>query len=164
MEQGGWLDQLIMAVLGFLNQPWVTIVVSADTGLAVAYLARAAPPKGARGRAEAREHWAFIKERPSAFLAGAFMIYSALRTAPRLVLPSSHFACEWTTKPPGIPVQECRWVTEGRVGLAYDYTLGQWARDFGTSLLQEAVFGLVGAAVGFLLATIVVRRRRRTAA
>ena len=37
MEQGGWLDQLLMAVLGFLNQQWLATGVALVGGAPVAF-------------------------------------------------------------------------------------------------------------------------------
>ena len=154
MEKDGWLDQLLMAVLGFLNQTWLSIAVALVGGAVVAYLARLSPKKD----------WEFISDWPGRILFGAFLLLANIKSVPRLVLPETNFVCDKELGEFGIPVStNCRWITEGTVHTVQDYTLGDWFSDFLSAILQDAVFGAIGAAVGFLVGTLVLRSRRAAA-
>jgi uncharacterized membrane protein YeaQ/YmgE (transglycosylase-associated protein family) len=151
VEKGGWLDQILLAILGFLNQSWLSITVALVGGAVVAYLARVSP----------KNDWEYLKEGPGKVLSAAFFLLAAVRSAPRLVIPETRFVCDRVTGEFGIPVSaNCRTVTEGTVGVVYDYTLGDMLYDFFFSMVQEVVFGLIGAAVGIIVATVVRRSRR----
>jgi len=152
VEKGGWLDQILLAVLSFLNQSWLSITVALVGGGLVAFLARVSP----------KNDWEYLREGPGKVLSVAFLLLAAVKSAPRLAVPDFHFVCDRVPGEFGIPVStNCRTVTEGTVGVVYDYTLADLAHDFFFSMVQEVVFGLIGAAVGIILATI-VRWSRRT--
>ena len=151
VDKGGWLDQLLLAVLGFLNQPWLSIGVALVGGAAVAYLGRVSP----------KNDWEYISEWPGRVLLGAFVVLANIKSVPRLVFPAWHFVCDKVPGEFGIPVStDCHWESEGTIHTVQDYTFGDWAHDFFGSLVQDAILGLVGAGVGFLIGTIVVRSRR----
>jgi len=155
VEKGGWLDQILLAILGFLNQSWLSITVALVGGGLVAYLGRVSP----------KEDWEYLKDGPGKVLSVAFLLLAAAKSAPRLAVPEWHFVCDRTTGEFGIPVStNCRTVTEGTVGVVYDYTLGDMVHDFFFSMVQEVVFGLIGAAIGIIIATVVRWSRRTTKA
>jgi hypothetical protein len=150
MEKDGWLDQLLLGILNLLNHPLLAVVVALGGGFAVALLARLSP----------KEDWEFIKEGPGVVLTGAFLLLAGIKSAPRLVLPETSFVCDRTTGPFGIPeTSNCRWTSTGTTHLAYDYTFGDFVREFISSLALEGVLGALGAGLGILVALIVRRRR-----
>lgn len=152
MEQGGWLDQLILGILNFLNAPALAVLVAFGGGLLVALLGRLSP----------KDDWSFIKEGPGRVLAAAFLLLAVLRTTPRLVVPQGRFVCESAPGPLGLPqTTGCEYVTDGTIHVAYDYTLADMARDFAVSLGQDAVLGAVGVGLGIIVAALVRRRRQR---
>jgi hypothetical protein len=155
VEKGGWLDQILLAILGFLNQSWLSVTVALVGGAVVAYLARVSP----------KNDWEYVRDGPGNVLSVAFLLLAAVKSAPRMVVPETSFVCDRTTGEFGIPVStNCRAVTDGTVGFVYDYTLGDLVHDFFFSMVQEVVFGLIGAAVGVILATVVRWSRRTTKA
>lgn len=109
MEKGGWLDQLLLNVLGFLDQQWLGVAVAVVGGFGVAYLARRSP----------KQDWAFVREGPAAFLSGVFLV---------LAVAEQHALSEFWSK--------------------FFWTLG---RDF--------ILAGIGYAAGFVVATIVLRRK-----
>jgi hypothetical protein len=150
VEKGGWLDQILLAVLGLLNQSWLSITVALVGGAVMAYLARVSP----------RNDWEYLREGPGKVLSVAFLLLAAVKSAPRLAIPETRFVCDRVPGEFGIPVStNCRTVTEGTVGVVYDYTLGDMVYDFFFSMVQEVVFGLIGAAIGIIAATVVRRSR-----
>ena len=152
MEQGGWLDQIILGVLNVLNAPVVAVLVAVGGGFLVALLGRLSP----------KDDWSFIKEGPGRVLLVAFLLLAALRSTPRLIVPQGQFQCETTPGPLGLPqTTGCEYVTNGSIQVAYDYTLGDMARDFAVSLGQDVVLGALGAGLGIIVAAIVRRNRRR---
>jgi hypothetical protein len=152
MEKDGWLDQLLLGILRFLTDPWLGMGVALVGGAAVAYLARVSPGPD----------WEFIKEWPGKALLGAFLLYSSLRSTPRLVMPEIEFLCDEGTGPFGSTVTtNCRTELHGEVATVQDYTLLDTARDFALSFAQETAVGLVGAGLGLLVARSVLRARSR---
>ena len=150
MEENGWLDQILVGVLGFLNQPWLAITIAIGGGFAVAYLARKSP----------KNDWEFIQEWPSGVLTGAFVVLACAKSAPRLVLPTTRYSCDRVPGPLGIPVTaNCHWITDGTLHTVQDYTMADLLRDFFASLVQDAVFTAVGASAGIVVAVMVLRRR-----
>jgi hypothetical protein len=149
VDKGGWLDQLLLGVLGFLNQRWLGLVVTLGGGFLVAYLARRSP----------KQDWAYIKEGPGAVLTGAFLLLAALKSVPRLAVPKTSFTCDHAPGLLGIPeATNCRWISEGAVGMVYDYTLGDFAAEFFGGLLRDFVLGGLAYAAGFAVATAVTWR------
>jgi hypothetical protein len=150
MEKDGWLDQFLLGILNVLNQPLLAVVVALGGGFAVALLARLSP-KG---------DWEYLKEGPGAVLTGAFLLLAGIKAVPRLVLPETNFVCDRTTGPLGVPeTGDCRWTSSGTTHVVYDYTFGDFLREFASSLVLDVVLGGLGAALGILVAMIVRRRR-----
>jgi len=73
VEKGGWLDQILLAILGFLNQSWLSITVALVGGGLVAYLGRVSP----------KEDWEYLKDGPGKVLSVAFLLLAAAKSAPR---------------------------------------------------------------------------------
>src|SRR5215207_4744179 len=146
MEKDGWLDQFLLGILNVLNHPVLAVVVALGGGFAVALLARLSP----------KEDWEYIKEGPGAVLTGAFLLLAGLKAVPRLVFPESHFVCDRTTGPLGLPeTGDCRWTSTGTTHLVYDYSFGDFLRDLASSLVLDVVLGGLAAGLGILVATIV---------
>jgi hypothetical protein len=144
MEKDGWLDQAIYAVLNFLNQTWLGVIVALASGCAVAFLARRSP----------HEDWEFIRDGPDKLLLGAFLALAALKSAPRLVLPKSDFVCDAGVDPTyGLPVQtNCRFVANGDFEFVSDYTIVDMLKEFVTSAVISGACVAIGGAVGLLVA------------
>jgi hypothetical protein len=146
VEKGGWLDQILLGILSFLNQPWVGITVGLGGSILVAFLARLSP----------KRDWEYISEGPGKLLAYAFIAYAFLRSVPRLVMPKSTFVCDRQPGPFGIPqTTNCHFVTSGRMHFEYDYTLLDFGKDVLFSIVQDIVFGSAGFVVGLILGTLV---------
>jgi hypothetical protein len=142
VEKGGWLDQLLAAVLGFLTNPWLSAVVAFVGAAVVACLARLSPKKD----------WDYIKEGPGRFLFFAFILfYGAQVGVPRYVPPVYDFACS-------TPDSGCDVVAKPGY-FAYDYTAGNFWRDLGISFLQDLIVGGLGVLVGIVVARAVLARR-----
>ena len=153
MEKGGWLDQILLGILGFLNQQWLAIAVALVGSCAVTYLARTSP----------KRDWEYLKEGPGNLLLGAFVLFAVVRSAPRLVIPKTTFGCERRPGAFGIPVStDCRAVSSGTVHVVYDYTVVDLVRELVDSAVTDLVFGAGGVAAGFVVGTLVRRRRRTT--
>ena len=151
MEQGGWLDQIILGVLNLLNAPVVAVAVALGGGFLVALFGRLSP----------KDDWSFITEGPGRVLTVAFFLLAVLRSAPHLVVPKGQFECGTAPGPLGLPqTTGCEYVMDGTVHVAYDYTLGDMARDFAVSLGQDLVLGVLGTGIGIIVAAIVRRTRR----
>jgi hypothetical protein len=153
VQQGGWLDRLILSVLDFLNQPWLGITVALAGSFAVALLARLSP----------KDDWEFIRQGPDRLLTGAFVVLAGLKSAPRLVLPKQSLVCDRSTLDPllRIPIRtDCHFVSDGPIRTVYDYTFGDMVREFLLSLLQSVVWGAVGTAAGLLTALLLTRLTR----
>jgi hypothetical protein len=149
VDKGGWLDQLLLSALGFLNQELLGVAVALGGAFAVAYLGRRSP----------KQDWAYIKEGPGAVLTFAFLGLAALKSVPRLVVPTTRFTCDHAPGLLGIPeATNCRWASSGTLHAVYDYTLGDFWSEFFGSLLRDAVLGVIGYAAGFLVATLVLWR------
>jgi hypothetical protein len=155
VEQGGWLDQFLLSVLGLLNARWLEVLVAVGGSFVVACLARLSP----------KQDWAFVKAGPGRVLTGAFLLLAGVRSAPRLLVPTTTFSCERVPGLLGIPeTTNCHWTTHGTLKGVDDYTFVDFWTEFLGSLLREAIWGAVGLAAGFLVATLVLRRvRGRTA-
>jgi hypothetical protein len=154
MEQGGWLDQIILGILNFLNAPVVAVLVAVGGGFLVALLGRLSPT----------DDWSFIKEGPGRVLAVAFLLLAVVRSTPHLIVPHGQFECDSIPGPLGLPqTTGCEYVMEGTVHVAYDYTLDVMARDFAVSLVQDVVLGAVGAGLGIIVAAMIRRSRQRAA-
>lgn len=146
MGKDGWLDQVLVGVLNFLNQTWLSIAVAFVGGLLVAFLARRAPG----------QDWAYIKDGPGNLLLSAFLLLAALKSIPRFVLPKTSFTCDQAPGPLGFPVTtNCGPVSVGRPHFEGGYSLREFVRDYTVSLLQDLVYGGLGALVGIALATLV---------
>ncbi len=144
MEKGGWLDQILLGVLGFLAQPWLSIVVALVGGAVVAYLARSSP----------KTDWEFIKEWPGGVLFGAFVLLAGVKvSAPRLIPAEYHIECD-------SPDIFCGFVVDRQMRYVYDYTVLDYVRDFAISLVQDLIFGGLGFLVGMVIARVVLGRRR----
>ena len=149
MQQDGWLDQAIYAVLNFLNEPWLGIVVPFVTAGVVAYLARRSP----------KQDWEYIREGPDKVLTAAFVLLAGVRSTPRLVVPTSHFVCDEGVDDLGFPtVSRCRFETAGSVHTVIDYTFGDFVREMLTSVVTSVVVGAFGGAAGWLIARVLIRR------
>jgi hypothetical protein len=146
MEKDGWLDQILLGILNLLNETWLGVAVAVGGGFIVAVLARTSPKKD----------WDFLKEGPANVLAGAFLLLAGLRSAPRLVLPKQNFVCDDGGT-------HCRFEADGPIQTVYDYTFGDFVREFAVSLVRDAVLALAGAAVGVAVAAVVLRHRKRRA-
>jgi hypothetical protein len=148
VEKGGWLDQILEAVLAVLTNRWLGYIVAFVGGAVVAYLARRSP----------KRDWEYIKEGPGKVLLGAFVVTAALRSTPRLILPETRFVCDEVTGPFGLPeTSNCRFESEGEFKTVVDYTFGDMIKDLAWGALQEFIIGGIGAAVGLLIAIAVPR-------
>jgi hypothetical protein len=142
MEKGGWLDQIILLVLGVLTNRWLGYAVAFFGSLAVAYLARRSP----------KADLAYLQEGAVYVLAGAFLVSASLRSVPRLVLPESRFVCDRSGPFRSL---NCRSESVGEFRTVIDYSFLDMLRDYGLSLLQEALIGAIGALCGIGIALLV---------
>lgn len=149
MERG-WLDTALLALLEFLDNPWLSVIVPVGGGLALGYLARRSP----------RRDWDRITELPGKVLFGVFLVLAAIKSLPRLVVPSASFLCDREPSPlSGILVEtNCRLATAGTFQTVYDYTLGDYLRDFVVFIARDCVLGVIGLLIGIAFATVVTRR------
>lgn len=148
MEKGGWLDQILEAVLAVLTNRWLGYLVAFVGGAVVAYLARRSPKRG----------WEYITEGPGNVLLGAFVVSAVVRSTPRLILPETRYVCDKTTGLFGLPeTSNCRFKSEGELRTVVDFTFGHMMKDFAWGALQELIIGGIGATVGFLIALAVPR-------
>jgi len=149
------LGQILFGIMRFLNQPWVSVVVGLGGGFAVALLARLSPPRG---------QWNFIEDLPSRAILVSFVVVSIFRIVPLKLIPQAsdfRLTCEHPTGPFGIPENtNCAWVRVRPDHTVPDYTLAQMGRDFLLSLVQDLVYGAIGAGIGIMLLTIILRLRR----
>jgi hypothetical protein len=144
MEKDGRLDQILLGILNLLNETWLGIVVAVGGGFVVALLARISPKKD----------WDYLKEGPGNVLAGAFLLLASLRSVPRLVFPKQNFVCDEGGT-------DCRFEADGPIQTVYDYSFGDFVREFVVSLVRDAALAFAAAAVGVAVATVVLRRRKR---
>lgn len=156
MEKDGWLDQALLAVLSVLTNHWLGILLALVAGTLIAYLGRIRPGNDWRF---------FLDDVREAILGGAFLLSAGLKSAPRLVLPKTHFVCDETTTPAldgllELPVRtNCRWESSGQIHSVVDYGLGDAARDFFMSLLQEGTAFGVGLGIGRAVAMLALSKR-----
>jgi hypothetical protein len=151
MEKGGWLDQILIGVLNFLNEPWVSNTVVVVAAFLVAYFAVVSPKE---------DDWSLLREGAGKILFGAFVLLAMLKSGPRLIIPESHYVCDREPGALGIEVStNCRFETQGTFRTVYDYSILDFIKDFYTSVFYELVFGAVGALAGLLCAMLVMRGR-----
>lgn len=145
MEKDGPVDQVLLAVLGFLAHPALGMSVVFVGALLVAYLGRIRPG----------HDWAPIKEWPGAVLGGAALLLAGLRGAPRYVSPEYDFTCTKILGDFGVPrTTDCAFDVTSPGRLEYDYTFGEYVWDFFVSLVQEGVVGALGVGAGVLVSRV----------
>lgn len=145
MEQGGWLDQILLFVLSVLANPWFGYGVALFGAAFVGYLARRSP----------KQDWEFIREWPGTVLLGAFFVSASLQSAPRLVFPDYHYSCDRSLDAFGLPTKvDCSFTSSGSIQTIVDYSFLDMIRDCMVAGAQELVLGAIGLAAGRWLAVM----------
>jgi len=151
VEQGGWLDQLILGTLQFVTQSWVELVVGLGGGFALAVLARLSP----------RRDWEEVTGLPGRALLGAVWLLAFLKTVPRLVVPKTTLSCDDVAGPFGIPQKSCHFTTTGTFHTVQDFTVLDAITEIVESVARDALLALAGWGLGWVVMTVLLRMRRR---
>lgn len=153
MEQGGWLDQVILGILQFVTQSWVELVVGLGGGVALAVLARLSP----------RRDWEEITGMPGKALVFAVLLLASLKSVPRAVFPTTTLRCDDVPGTLGIPQKSCHFVAAAQSNPGPDFTLLDMIREIFVSVGRDALLALIGWALASLVLTAVLRLRGRPA-